>query len=95
MEECRQMRGALRKGPGTCQYTEATEMQVTQCRAPLGSPEPRMECALEEGDPLCPKPCKGMDGPTLEAACSGKPTLTSRSVGALEPALRTGLIYPF
>lgn len=50
---------------------------------------------LEEGDPLCPKPRKGMDGPTLEAACSGKPTLNSRSVGALEPALRTGLIYPF
>lgn len=34
-------------------------MWVTQCTAPPGSPEPRMECALEEGNPLCLKPRKG------------------------------------
>ena len=34
MEEYRQMRGALRKGPGMCRHTEATEMWVTQRRVP-------------------------------------------------------------
>ena len=78
MEEYRQMRGALRKGPGMCRYTEATEMWVTQRRVPLGIPEPRMECAMEEGHLLYPMPRKDEDRPTSEAACSRKPTLISR-----------------
>lgn len=33
---------------------------------------------MEEGHLLYPMPRKDEDGPKSEAACSGKPTLTSR-----------------